>query len=65
MTHRAEPRPETIIGTHALCPCGRIVQEAGDARSRRDGSVVARGGWRHVSNPTSTMIPAKLREASA
>lgn len=60
--HVAELVPGTQVGSHGRCVCGRIVYMASPSRSRVDRHVVAVGGWRHVSDPTSTMIPAKVRE---
>lgn len=50
------------LGSHGLCSCGRVIYRAEPSRSRVDSHVVAQGGWRHVSDPTSTMVPAALRK---
>ena len=62
--HVALPAPGSRTDRHALCVCGRILEENPPSRSRLDGRIVAAGGWRHVSNPTSTMIPLSIRLAA-
>lgn len=61
-THTAELVDGTRIGQHGRCSCGRIIYLFEPSRSRLDSHIVAKGGWRHVSDPTSTMIPTALRE---
>lgn len=64
MKHQADLRTGSRIERHGLCGrCGRIIYLAEPSRSQIDGRIVGRGGWRHVSDPTSTMIPAALRGA--
>lgn len=68
--HRAELVTGSRIGSHGRCTCGRIIESAplpgtrlgrfGDAPFQADAGDRF-GYWRHVSNPTSTMIPAALR----
>lgn len=61
-SHRAELVAGTQIGYHGRCSCGRVIYLAESSQSRIDGRVTAAGGWRHVTDPRSSMIPAKLRD---
>lgn len=68
MKHRAAVQPGTQRDSHALCTCGRIIQlnvrprtGLNQEQQRRFMAEPSNWYWRHVTDPTSSMVPAALR----
>lgn len=59
--HDRTPVAGSRVGDHGICQCGRIVELSPSPGSRLGREN--RPYWRHHPNPTSTMIPAAVREA--
>ena len=63
--HDRAPITGSRVDRHGICQCGRIVELSPAPYARHRDHPSGPDYWRHHPQPTSTMIPARVREMHA